>query len=102
VGENETRRKRAVQGEISAYKNGPRTSKTHLRYWERILFQRGRADGKWWFQIQHKGRREKLTLGTPVKVAAAARARDFFLELGQRLGGALGLLRGPARPVQRT
>lgn len=101
MAENETGRKRAVQSKISEDKTEPRTPKTHLRYWEGILFQRGRAGGNWWFQIQHKGRREKLTLGTPNKATAAARARDFYLDLlANGWEAALGRLRGPARPVQ--
>jgi integrase len=83
VGENEKEQKGAVQDKTSENKSETRdvqpVPKTHLRYWERVIFQRrAGGGGNWWVQIQHAGRREKLTLGTPVKAAAAARARDFF------------------------
>jgi integrase len=51
-----------------------------LSYWEDAIFQR-RAGGNWWVQIQHAGRREKFSLATPVKAAAAARARDSYQTL---------------------
>lgn len=37
-----------------------------------------RPGGNWWAQIQHLGRRERLSLGSPAKAAAAARARDLY------------------------
>jgi len=52
-------------------------SKTHLAYWEEAIFQR-RAGGNWWMKLQHGGRRVKLSLDTPLKAAAAARARDLY------------------------
>ena len=83
MGENEKEQKVAVQDKISENKSETRdvraVPKTHLRYWEGVIFQRkAGGGGNWWVQIQHAGRREKLTLGTPDKAAAAARARDFF------------------------
>jgi integrase len=52
-----------------------------LAYWQNAIFQR-RAGGNFWAQIQHGGgRQKKFSLGTPVKAAAAARARDFYLTL---------------------
>jgi hypothetical protein len=51
-----------------------------LRYWEDAIFQR-REGGNWWVQIQHDGRRERLSLATPVKNAAAVRARDIYQSL---------------------
>ncbi len=55
-------------------------SKSNLSYWDDAIFQR-RAGGNWWVQIQHGGRREKFSLRTPVKAAAAARARDTYQTL---------------------
>jgi integrase len=51
-----------------------------LSYWENAIFQR-RAGSSWWAQIQHAGKQQKFSLRTPVKAAAAARARDFYLAL---------------------
>ena len=52
-----------------------------LAYWQNAIFQR-RHGGNFWAQIQHGGgRQKKFSLGTPVKAAAAARARDFYLTL---------------------
>jgi integrase len=80
--ESSTERKRAVKSGRSEYKNeniqnSRGLSKAHLRYWEEAIFQR-RPGGNWWVQIQHAGRREKLSLGTPIKAPAAARARDIY------------------------
>jgi len=78
-------RKGAVKSGKSEYKNentqnSRSLSKAHLRYWEEVIFQR-RPGGNWWVQIQHAGRREKLSLGTPIKAVAAARARDTYHSL---------------------
>src|SRR5262249_5697303 len=61
-------------------------SKTDVRYWrERILKPRYQQSGQnreapnWAVEIQHRGRRHRLSLGTPNREAAAARARDMFL-----------------------
>lgn len=51
-----------------------------LRYWEEAIYQR-RAGGNWWIQIQHDGRRERFSLGTPVRSAAAEKARSIYLAL---------------------
>jgi integrase len=55
-------------------------SKTHVGYWEQVIFQR-RPGGNWCAQIGYGGRQQKISLGTPVKAAAAARARQFYLTL---------------------
>jgi integrase len=55
-------------------------SKTHVGYWEQVIFQR-RPGGNWCAQIGYGGRQQKISLRTPVKSAAAARARDFYLAL---------------------
>jgi integrase len=77
-------RKRAGESQISEYKSETRpqngVSKAHLRYWEEAVFQR-RVGGNWWVQIQYQGRREKITLGTPIKNAAAERARSLYQTL---------------------
>jgi hypothetical protein len=52
-------------------------SKNNLDYWDDAIFRR-RPGGNWWAQIQYGGRREKFSLRTPVKSAAAARARDAY------------------------
>src|SRR4029077_10457767 len=55
-------------------------SKAHLRYWENAIYER-RAGGNWWVQIQHAARRERLSLGTPVKSVAAGKARSLYQKL---------------------
>jgi integrase len=57
-----------------------RKIKTSLAYWEKRIFQR-RAGGNWWMLVQHGGRRTKLSLDTPIKAAAAAKARDVYLSI---------------------
>ena len=58
--------------------NGSTPSKAHLAYWEGSIFQR-RVNGNWQMILQHGGIRRKLSLETPLKPAAAARARDTYL-----------------------
>jgi hypothetical protein len=67
-------------------------SKRHLAYWEKAIFQR-RANGNHWMILQHAGDRRKFSLGTPIKAAAAARARDIYLAVAS--GGWEEALRGP-------
>src|SRR5262245_49338631 len=55
-------------------------SKAHLAYWENAIFQR-RTGGNWWMLLQHAGERRKLSLGTPIKPAAVAKARDLYLSI---------------------
>ena len=55
-----------------------RRSKRHLAYWEAAIFQR-RPGGNWHMILQHAGQRRKLSLGTPIKAAAASKARDIYL-----------------------
>jgi integrase len=57
-----------------------RPNKRHLAYWTESIFQR-RPGGNWWMILQHAGIRRKFSLETPVKAAAAARARDTYLEV---------------------
>ena len=61
--------------------------KTDVRYWAERIYRRKRGeveDLHWTAQIQHIGRREQFPLGTPNKVAAAAKARDIYLSLQGR------------------
>ena len=73
-----------IDPQKSAPKNIPSgtkaLSKAHLAYWEHAIFQR-RAGGNWWMLLQHAGERRKLSLGTPIKAAAAAKARDLYLSI---------------------
>jgi integrase len=55
-------------------------SKANVGYWEDAIFQR-RTGGNWWAQMQHRGRRGKFSLRTPVFHAAAERARDAYQTL---------------------
>jgi integrase len=55
-------------------------NKTTLAYWQAAIYQR-RAGGNWWAQIQHGGRRERFSLRTSLKDAAAGRARDAYQTL---------------------
>ena len=75
------RHKRTVRHRKSEHKSETRArSKSNLSYWEDAIFQR-RAGGNWWVQIQHGCQREKFSLATPFKAAAAARARDTYQTL---------------------
>jgi integrase len=79
--QNDSRRLQRVQHEKSKTKASTRGSKTHLNYWESAIFQR-REGGNFWAQLQHGGgRQRKFSLGTPIRSAAAARAREFYLTL---------------------
>jgi hypothetical protein len=81
VEEDDTAREKTVQHEKSEHKGkAAALFKAHLRYWEDAIYQR-RAGGNWWTQVQHRGRRERLSLGTPVKAVAAVRARDIYHSL---------------------
>ncbi len=62
--------------------------KSDVRYWQSVLFHPSYTrDGTahqvadWAVKIQHRGRRETFSLGTPNKTAAAGRARDVYLSL---------------------
>src|SRR5258708_21601668 len=75
----------------------PRTGKlpkTDLRHWEARIHKptRNRNERKdhaynWAAFFQYRGRRMCLSLGTPNKAAAAAKARDIYLSL---VAGGLG------------
>ncbi len=61
-------------------------SKTDVKYWQRTVVRPSYiSDGKkrqvddWSVKIQHAGRRETFSLGTPNKTAAAAKAKDIYL-----------------------
>ena len=90
---------------LSGPKSGPTaqresSNKTHLAYWNEAIFQR-RGGGNWWMKVQHAGQRRKLSLGTPIKAAAAARARDIYLEvLSNGWEAALDVLHGVERPAR--
>jgi integrase len=78
----------------------PSRSKAHLAYWENAIFQR-RVNGNWWMLLQHEGERRKLSLGTPHKPAAVAKARDNYLSIiHDGWEAALAALHGPERPAQ--
>ena len=74
---------------ISTSKNGDRRhAKTDIRYWQVSIFRRRfkylsktRATVNYSARFQHLGRRETISLGTPNRAAAAARARDIYLHL---------------------
>jgi hypothetical protein len=85
------------------------TSKASLEYWRRRVFiphyVRGGvriASGNYAVEIQHGGRRPRLSLLTPNRAAAAERAHQLFL-LVQSSGwdAALGEFRPPAEPVSK-
>lgn len=61
-------------------------SKMDVKYWQGTIFRPGYVrDGKrhrvndWSVKIQHAGRRETFSLGTPNKTAAAADAKNIYL-----------------------
>ena len=63
-------------------------SKTDIRYWQESVFRRGftyqgkaRQTAAYSARFQHLGRRETITLDTPNRSAAAARAREIYLYL---------------------
>jgi integrase len=78
-----------VAQKISTSQNKQRKyAKTDIRYWEESIFQRqfkylgkSRAAVSYSARFQHLGRRETITLGTPNRAAAAARAREIYLHL---------------------
>jgi hypothetical protein len=76
-----------------------RKTKTHLAYWEKRIFTR-RAGGNWWMLVQHDGRRTKLSLDTPVKAAAAAKARDVYLSILANGWDETLRARRPERPLK--
>jgi hypothetical protein len=85
------------------------TSKASLEYWRRRVFiphyVRGGvriASGNYAVEIQHGGRRRRLSLLTPNRAAAAERAHQLFL-LVQSSGwdAALAEFRPPAEPVSK-
>jgi integrase len=63
-------------------------AKTDIRYWQESIFRRRfkyldktRATVNYSARFQHQGRRETISLGTPNRAAAAARAREIYLHL---------------------
>ena len=69
-------------------------AKTDIRYWQESIFRRRfkylgktRATVNYSARFQHLGRRETISLGTPNRAAAAARAREIYLHLLHRLRG---------------
>ncbi|MDB4627188.1 tyrosine-type recombinase/integrase [bacterium] len=59
-------------------------AKTDVRYWKEKVFKRdrgGSVDRDFTVQVQFRGRREKLPLGTPNKEVAAKRACDIYSTL---------------------
>jgi integrase len=63
-------------------------AKTDIRYWQQSIFQRrfkylgeSRAALNYSARFQYLGHRETITLDTPNRAAAAARARDIYLHL---------------------
>src|SRR5258707_12673084 len=75
--------------EKSSKRSRSKWSKTDMRYWRGTVFKPSysRGGGKasespnWAMQIKHQGRRTMLSLGTPNKEAAAAKARDIYRSL---------------------
>lgn len=62
--------------------------KTDVRFWQQSIFRKGytvsgqrRVTKEWYARMQHNGERDQFALGTPNKLAAAARARDVYLSL---------------------
>jgi len=79
--ENGKEQKKTIENKsVSTKSESIRTPKDTLSYWESVIFQR-RSGGNWHVQIQHAGHREKISLRTPVRWAAAHRARDFYIAL---------------------
>ena len=63
-------------------------AKTDIRYWQESIFRRrfkylGKTRGtvNYSARFQHRGRRETISLRTPNRAAAAARAREIYLHL---------------------
>jgi integrase len=89
-----------IHPQKSAPKSVPPThSKDRLTYWEKAIFQR-RLGGNWWMLFQHEGERRKLSLGTPHKPAAVAKARDLYRSIiHDGWEATLAELHGPERPA---
>ena len=70
--------------------------------WEEAIYQL-RPGGNWWLKVQHAGTRRKLSLGTPIKATAVAKARDLYLAIiHDGWEATLTALRGPERTLPRT
>lgn len=86
VGANQNRK--SVQ-EVSKQRKAQKTySKTDQRYWMQRVFKNTwsqknerRETTEWCLKIAYKGRRETVSLRTPNKDAAAARAAEFYRTL---------------------
>ena len=83
-------------------------AKTDIRHWEQVLFHDGfTRDGRrhevpnWSVRMQHKGRREAFSLGTPNKLAAAGKARDIYLCLSAN-GWEITLQRFKPKPIKAS
>jgi muramidase (phage lysozyme) len=66
-------------------------AKTDIRHWQESIFRRrfkylGKTRGtvNYSARFQHQGRRETISLRTPNRAAAAARAREIYLHLVAR------------------
>src|SRR5436190_9495075 len=67
-------------------RRGGRRSKSDVRYWQDAIFQPSytwhgakRNVGHWAVKVQYGGRRETISLGTANKIAAANKAKEFYL-----------------------
>ena len=105
MSKNDSRQLQTINHEKSKHKSKHTTqrrarNKANLSYWEDAIFQRGKG-GSWWAQLQHGGSQQrKFSLGTPIKSAAAARAREFYLTLVHKgWDAALGELKPESVPA---
>ena len=55
----------------------PSVSKDHLAHWKKSIFLQG-SSANYFVELQHRGRRRKLSLSTSNIEAAASRARDMY------------------------
>src|SRR5262252_6023294 len=69
---------------IALEKRGKRLAKTDLAYWRRRIFKQPNS-ANWFVEISARGLRRKLSLETPNKENAAARARDIY-QLARAVG----------------
>ena len=79
-----------------ARKKGKRLAKTDLAYWRRRIFKQPNS-ANWFAEISARGTRRKLSLETPNKENAAARARDIY-QLARAVGW--DAVRAKYRPAQ--
>jgi integrase len=108
MGQKRTSKDTKSVQEVSKQKPGRALGKTDLRYWQDSIFRpsytrNGEAvqATNWTAKMQHEGRRESFSLGTPNKAVAAAKAREIYIFLSAN-GWEATLARFKPKPTTTT